>query len=284
MAMTLRSRGCRSWSGAAAAAAVLLTPVIVSAQPTVTRRASAPHVTVELITDRDVAGAATQWLGLRFTLDPGWHIYWLNPGDSGGPPDVHWQLPAGMMVGPLEWPVPQRIDAGDFVNYGYLHTVVLPARLVVAAGVPAAPAVIRASIRWLVCRDLCVSGQGSVELRFPLAGPDRASLTSWGNDIRGARELVPQRAPPTWTASATAGKIGFALAVRTGRRESHGFFFPLEPGQIDDSAPQALTPLVDGFRLELRKSAQLVKDPAALHGVVSLPDGRSFEIAAPVSR
>lgn len=284
MEMPLRSRGCRSWSGAAVAGVALLTAAIASAQQMPTRRAFAPHVTVELVTDRDVAGAGTQWLGLRFTLDPGWHIYWLNPGDSGGPPEVQWQLPTGMRVGPLEWPVPQRIDAGGFVNYGYLHTVVLPARLVVSAGVPTSPAVIRASIHWLVCRDLCVSGQGSVELRFPLSGPDRASVTSWGKDIRAARELVPQRAPPTWTASAIAGRDGFALAVRTGRRESQGIFFPLEPSQIDDSAPQALTALADGFRLDLRKSAQLVKDPAALRGVVSLPDGRSFEIAAPVSR
>ena len=33
--------------------------------------------------------------------NPGWHGYWLNPGDAGLPMDVQWQLPKGFTVGPL---------------------------------------------------------------------------------------------------------------------------------------------------------------------------------------
>ena len=41
---------------------------------------------------------------------PGWHGYWLNPGDAGLPMDVQWQLPEGFAVGPLRYPVPARLD------------------------------------------------------------------------------------------------------------------------------------------------------------------------------
>ena len=30
---------------------------------------------------------------MLFDLEKGWHIYWVNPGDSGEPPKIQWQLP-----------------------------------------------------------------------------------------------------------------------------------------------------------------------------------------------
>ena len=34
--------------------------------------------------------------GLYFKLEPGWHVYWQNAGDSGEPPRIHWTLPDGV--------------------------------------------------------------------------------------------------------------------------------------------------------------------------------------------
>jgi len=34
-------------------------------------------------------------LGFKFTIAPGWHIYWKNPGDSGLPTEVKLNLPEG---------------------------------------------------------------------------------------------------------------------------------------------------------------------------------------------
>jgi thiol:disulfide interchange protein DsbD len=189
-----------------------------------------------------------------------------------------------MMTSPIEWPVPRRIDVGGLINYGYRNTVVLPVRLVVGAGVPTSPAVLRATLRWLVCRDICVPGAASIALTWPLADRDRDAVASWSQAISSARARVPRPAPPAWRASAVAGRDAFTLDLITGQREEEVAFFPLEVNQVDDSAPQMLTPLAGGVRLGLRKSAQLTKDPSTLRGVVSFPDGRAFEIAAPVSR
>jgi thiol:disulfide interchange protein DsbD len=282
--MALPSRTRRWLSGGALATAALLICPAADAQPAPSRSAYAPHVTVELIADRDHARPGTQWLGLRFALEPGWHIYWQNPGDSGGPPEVQWQLPTGMMTSPIEWPVPQRIDVDGLINYGYQNTVVLPVRLAVAADVPTSPVVLRATLRWIMCRDICVPGAASIALTWPLDDRDRGGVASWSQAIVRARALVPQPAPPAWKASAVAGKDAFTLDLVTGQRERAISFFPLEANQVDDSAPQVLASLARGVRLGLRKSAQLVKDPSALRGVVSFPDGRAFEITAPVSR
>jgi thiol:disulfide interchange protein DsbD len=189
-----------------------------------------------------------------------------------------------MVTSAIAWPLPQRIDVDGLVNYGYRNIVVLPVRLAVAAGAPTSPAVLRATLRWIVCRDSCVPGAAAVALRWPLDDRERGAVASWSEAITRARALVPRPAPPAWSALAVAGKDVFTLDLITGQREEEISFFPLEVNQIDDSAPQVLTFLAGGVRLGLRKSAQLVKDPSALRGVVSFPDGRAFEITAPVSR
>ena len=56
-----------------------------------------PHGTLELIAQNQwIAAGHTLDLGLHFQLEKGWHIYWVNPGDSGEPPRVKWQLPTGL--------------------------------------------------------------------------------------------------------------------------------------------------------------------------------------------
>ena len=35
-------------------------------------------------------------VGVRFELDPDWHVYWRNSGDSGVPVGIEWELPAGV--------------------------------------------------------------------------------------------------------------------------------------------------------------------------------------------
>ncbi len=120
---------------AAMAAAALLAPAAATAQETrqTSRTGGGPHVRVELIASQAALGPG-MWLGLRFDLDPDWHIYWRNPGDSGGPPEATWVLPPGLQVAEFEWPAPSRFEVGGLINYGYHGSVVLPVAMI-AAGV-----------------------------------------------------------------------------------------------------------------------------------------------------
>src|ERR1700735_3875032 len=78
------------------------------------------HAKIELIADlTPPRGDARLHAGLLFHLDPGWHIYWQNAGDSGEPPKVVWNLPAGYSARPIEWPAPKRLGSGSIIDYGY---------------------------------------------------------------------------------------------------------------------------------------------------------------------
>jgi thiol:disulfide interchange protein DsbD len=50
-----------------------------------------PKVSVALISEPSaVEPGTTFWVGLRQRIAPGWHTYWINPGDSGEPPTITW--------------------------------------------------------------------------------------------------------------------------------------------------------------------------------------------------
>jgi len=267
-------------------ALALLLPVPWASQAATapSRRIDAPHTSVELIADRNtVSPGKSLWLGLRFVLEPGWHIYWLNPGDSGGAPTLNWRLPADFAAGPIEWPVPERIEVSSLVNYGYHGDVVLPVEIRVPAQLGASrTTALGATIHWLVCQELCVPGDGTLELTLPVQQSSGTQTSDWPELIARARARVPREAPASWKAGAASDGDSFIVSVETGQREQNGVFFPLEESQINDSAPQRITPLDRGLRFTLRKSNQLVRLPASLRGVVRFADGRAFVVTAPV--
>ena len=81
-----------------------------------------PRVTVELVSEGDaIAPGKTFWIGLRQTIAPGWHTYWINPGDSGEPPQIDWALPAGFSAGDIAWPQPERIRVGPAMTLRLLQ-------------------------------------------------------------------------------------------------------------------------------------------------------------------
>jgi DsbC/DsbD-like thiol-disulfide interchange protein len=134
----------------------------------------------------------------------------------------------------------------------------------------------------MACANLCVPGKAELVLQFPLLAHERAQIEGWKAALDAARSQVPKPAPASWKASATSAGDTFVIDVLTGAREERAVFFPLELSQVNDSAAQDVSPLPNGVRLTLIKSSQLVKDPIALRGVITLSGGRSHAIEAPL--
>jgi len=60
---------------------------------------------------RSQSAQAGSPLKIAFVIrpQPGWHIYWSNPGDSGYAPTFNWTLPKGMTADVVHHPVPQQL-------------------------------------------------------------------------------------------------------------------------------------------------------------------------------
>lgn len=152
------------------------------------------HLTVSLVrAEAAFVAGGRHWIGLRLQHAPGWHTYWINPGDSGLPTRTRWTLPAGVSVAPLAWPVPARHLAGGLYNFGYDGVQVLPLELRIdpALADVTAPLQIAVNVDWLVCEENCIPGKATLGMEIPLAAQPGAA-TEHAQSILAAVAAVPQ--------------------------------------------------------------------------------------------
>lgn len=257
-------------------------PVTVADAQPAPRRVAALHTVVELLVDRQPDASTREWwMGLRFELERDWHVYWQNPGDSGGPPTVLWQPSAGVTIDEFQWPTPERIPLGPLMNYGYTNEVVLPFRVRVAKPV-AEGTRLEGQVKWMICHDVCIPGQSRLAITVPLGADDRGKVAAWKAQIDAARGQVPKAPPATWQVTATGTAREFVVTVRMDRPATTATFFPLDVSQINDSAPQDVKASGRELVMRLQKSDQLMGDPRVLRGVLVFPSGEAYVVAAPL--
>ncbi len=130
-----------------------------------------PAITVHLVTDaQEVTPGEVFRVGLWFNLEPGWHLYWQNPGDAGFPTEVLWEG-GHATFGPLQWPAPTIFRESDGVTtYGYANEALLFTNATVSDSISIGEALeLRASARYLACNIVCNPGEVQVSTRLPVA-------------------------------------------------------------------------------------------------------------------
>src|SRR3954464_11328566 len=114
--------------------------------------AHARGIEPQLVAEGPAPAGGEVELAIRMIPAPGWHGYWLNPGDAGLPMDVKWRLPKGFQAGPLRYPVPGRLEVAGLMNYVYERDYAVLVRLKVPPNAHGAVPV-RAEAHWLACTD-----------------------------------------------------------------------------------------------------------------------------------
>ena len=234
-------------------------------------------------------------IGLHLTLDPEWHSYWKNPGDSGEATSIHWSLPDGFRAGGIQWPAPRRISFPPLVSYGYFDEVLLIVEIAPPAGlVPGDTVRLAGRADWLVCIEDCFPAEAELALTLPVseAAPARDPATSaLFDEFRGR---LPIR-EPGWQSFARANERFYGLRIdppdgresRFAEGSTEAEFFASGSDVIDHAAEQR--PDWDGETLVIRlaRSAFATGTPDTLRGVLVTSrdaEGRateSFVIEAP---
>lgn len=253
--------------------------------------ASIPHGTVEFVAENQWIRPGSQAnFGFNFQIEKGWHIYWLNPGDSGEPPRIEWHLPAGLSVGEIEWPAPRRLVTSTIVDFGYVDAVMLLVPVHASPTLPTNRDVqVDVGLKVLVCQEVCIPGKAQLSLTIPVKPKNPEVDAKTGELFVAARKTLPRRAPSDWEFNVSDLKDSFVLIAKIGRATTRATFFPMAESQVDNSAPQKIVPLADGFRLTLRKSDQLLKPIPRLKGILELSANQTYTIegvirAAPVRK
>lgn len=219
-----------------------------------------------------VAPGGTVWTDLHLAIAPGWHIYWKNPGDSGLPTEIDWALPAGFTAGGIEWPVPERFQLEQIANYGYAGSADLLVNLTAPAALAAdARPHLAATVKYLVCSEICIPGEAPVSL--DLAAGSGALDPAEAARFAAARQALPKAAPfaAQFAVEKTALRLIVPAAALGNIGNPTGEFFPNADNAIDHSAVEKIERRDGALELVLAKAAgPTAAVPATLDGVLAL--------------
>ncbi|ESQ85972.1 hypothetical protein AEAC466_01960 [Asticcacaulis sp. AC466] len=255
---------------------VLLAIVGIVAAPARAADGKSAHITARLVAESGtVAPNGDVMVGLDYTTAPGWHTYWVNPGDTGLPTRFEWSLPDGFTAGTVRWPTPELLPSFGLMSYGYDKEAVLLVPMHNGSHLSRGDILpIKAKVGFLVCSDVCIPESLEVSLNLKVGapkvtGPDAATIAS-------AQKRLPKPSNIAATVDIVNGmtELGFPL---TGVSPQGAIFFPTQTGVLSAPAPQAVDMGAKGFTLRVKAANPALPD-GDLSGVLKLADGTAFDI------
>jgi len=198
------------------------------------------HARISLIKDHsDFVPGTSINIGLKVSMDEGWHTYWRNPGDSGGPIEIDWDLPKGFSVSDIKWPLPEKIEYPPLMTYGYEDFVIYPMVLSVPADYSDDYFEMTADI--LICADVCIPESGKISSNLLDIESD-SLIYEW-------LESIPSKSLPI-TTSLNDNNLEIRFTFEKEIKEI--YFFPDENNSIDYSSKQNFYTKDDGYFLSIK--------------------------------
>ncbi len=244
----------------------------------------AEHLTAELTTlSPQIAAGGTLQAGLVLTMQEDWHVYWINAGDSGEPPAIHWTLPTGLTAGPMHFPPPSRLPLGPLMDFGYEDSVAFPVLLTASPSMQPGKVHLDAHVSWLVCSSICLPGKAhlGIDLKVvkgPLPAPPAVGA------LGTALSELPSPLADGMSASAVTDAKQILVTLKTGSRETGAQIYPYDSEVIDNAAEQRVEPVTDGAEVWLKRAEDSTSPPKTLHALVEFPDIGAFDFTVPVTQ
>ena len=244
--------------------------------------AEAAHIRASLVAEtlRPAPGSRVT-LALSMVPEPDWHGYWLNPGDAGAPADIAWTLPRGTTIGPMRYPVPQRLIVQGLMNYVYERPYALLMTLNVPKGIAAGtPLRIAGKARWLACSPtICVPEQGPVAIDLEVG--DGAVPSEARARFDGWRSRLPMPIGQPASFERKRGQIRLAIPFPAGRAIADPYFYPATDGVIDYGTPQLISRRGDRLVLEAKATTGIGAAPVTtIEGVIAIGPDRGLSLYA----
>lgn len=223
-----------------------------------------PRVTAEIIAPVKVSDGGPIVYAVAVTPQMGWHVYWKNPGDSGVPLSIKWDLPAGWKSDPLQFPAPKKFSVGDALNYGFDTKVELTGVLQPPSNSAKGAYRISGSLSWMACdEEACEAGELDIELQGSLGTSTELDSKADEAYNRASRAIPSKPAKGT----ATFTKDRYVVEVE-GIEPGGAYFYCESEGTILHQAEQKVTKAGERARFELPISPFAKKPVERLRGVL----------------
>jgi thiol:disulfide interchange protein len=252
--------------------------------------ANAAHTQARLILSAETARPGdTVMAGIHLKMDPGWHIYWRNPGLSGTPTTNTWQLPKGVTAGEVLWPPPEKLPDPSFTTYIYENEVVLLVPLKLAADLPPGPLELKTKVDWQECATVCVFGKATVQATLTIGSETKPSkdaelITTWQNRLPKNGNTVAAHA--SWEKAATGDVRPLILEWNTSAPATEADFFPDSNSSFEVQAATEKLPSDTG-KIRLRAQVKKLEGdwPKEISGLLVQKSGTersTYEVKLPI--
>lgn len=252
--------------------------------------AASSHVEVELLQEEESIQAGRPfWVAVQLAVEDGWHVYWKNPGEVGMSLQVDWQLPPGFTAGPLQWPVPKKLELAGILSFGYEGEVTLLSQITPPSQLPLADQPLSAQVKWLVCSEMgCQPGSAAAPLILKVRDQVPQPNAQLSTLFTQFRHKLPQPASATRTIL-KEGEVQIVLSQGELSRQDAligAYFFSEQKDVID----QHINPILiadasdDPYLINLKSSA-FATQAKTLKGVLVLQTKngvKSLEIDSPL--
>ena len=241
------------------------------------------HTTIELISEQSAIVPGEEFdLAIRFDLEEEWHIYWRNPGASGLGSEINWTLPDGIEAAEIQWPTPHRIELGGLINYGYEDEAVFIVTMKASKTLlPGQSIPISAEISWLICKDVCLPGDASLEISLPVE--EVSAQSKEAPVFARARASQPDPNCPWSLRLASLDEVFMKVSIEGEDIPDELYFYANEVGIFDPNAKQLLERFgANSVLLGLMLGSENleIKTPY-ISGILQSSSG-SWEIAIPI--
>ncbi len=214
-------------------------------------------------------------------MDPDWHIYWQNPGASGMPTTIEWQLPSGVVTQAMQWPLPVKLIDKEVTSYIYTNETVLLVPLKLGPDLKPGPLALNAKVSWLECQVSCIPGSADVTGQIVVGSqakpsPEAALLQKWQARVPTLGSAVSARA--WWEKPATGDLRPLVIEWNGPATAREPDFYPDTTEKFEVQGETERVPASNG-KLRIRKEVKKSEGdwPKEISGVLLQQSGSGSE-------
>jgi thiol:disulfide interchange protein/DsbC/DsbD-like thiol-disulfide interchange protein len=263
---------------------LLLTGVAPAARSTASS-AAPTHIAAELVVERAAAPGQAVQLAIAMTPAPGWHGYWLNPGDAGFGMTIDWlanELRDDTAFAAPRYPVPTTLLIAGLMNHVYDRPyAVLVTYHVPASAQPGTTIPITANAHWLACTEaICVPEEAQLSTLLTVAAPGATTPTDPRFGEWRRRLPAPLGTPARFAIAGDTLRLAIPLPASQPLEAPH--VFAGTDRVVDYAAPQVFARQGDLLLVTLKRAKPAPLTPTTIDAVLRLDrqgDGLSLTAA-----
>ncbi len=250
---------------------VLICASLISTQALTDNLVDASDSRIEILTESTSITPGDELLiGFKFTLNPGWHTYWENPGDAGEGASIKWNLPNDVNASEILWPGPQRIPVEPLMTFGYEDEVVLLTKIYTSEAT-IVPLNLNALVSWYTCKEICIPQEAEVSIPIKL-GNKTPSVSKAILDQ--TLEEVPIQFEGTYRVQRLEDSYILQGQLENQDQYDSIYFFPKDYGLTDYTKDQFYEINKDSFSLQI-KAAEIEIENRTFEGVIAINKGEA---------